>query len=249
MKTKLTALVALTVLASCAAEENPKLVVGELASDRHELTAEVSEPILSIAISEGEVVVAGQILIEQVGRREATCMNLLDPREFALPKFEFLRGAFDVGPSGCNLFGARAAHKFVETRLMLRQGGCGFCKTCCRTGTVLLYQYLPGNDHLTLRNRNRLDGLADLGREFVAIGGQFADDKAGVFFGRAAGQHGQRNKYGKFCFHSVCSAHAFISASSNSTWDSMSWSVSSGLSVKTNRQIIDSIIGARNRCG
>ena len=50
MKTKLTVLVALTMLASCAAEENPSLVVGELASDRHELTAEVSEPILSIAI-------------------------------------------------------------------------------------------------------------------------------------------------------------------------------------------------------
>ena len=65
MKTILTALVTLTLLASCAAEENPNLVVGELASDRHELTAEVSEPILSIAISEGEVVIAGQILIEQ----------------------------------------------------------------------------------------------------------------------------------------------------------------------------------------
>ena len=69
MKTKLTALVALTLLASCAADENPNLVVGELASDRHELTAEVSEPILSIAISEGEVVVAGQILIEQDSTR------------------------------------------------------------------------------------------------------------------------------------------------------------------------------------
>jgi len=69
MKTKLTVLVALTMLASCAAEENPSLVVGELASDRHELTAEVSEPIQSIAISEGEVVVAGQILIEQDSTR------------------------------------------------------------------------------------------------------------------------------------------------------------------------------------
>jgi len=69
MKTILTALVTLTLLASCAAEENPNLVVGELASDRHELTAEVSEPILSIAISEGEVVIAGQILIEQDSTR------------------------------------------------------------------------------------------------------------------------------------------------------------------------------------
>jgi HlyD family secretion protein len=69
MKSILTALVTLTLLASCAAEENPNLVVGELASDRHELTAEVSEPILSIAISEGEVVIAGQILIEQDSTR------------------------------------------------------------------------------------------------------------------------------------------------------------------------------------
>ena len=69
MKTILTALVTLTLLASCAGEENPKLVVGELASDRHELTAEASEPILSIAISEGEVVIAGQILIEQDSTR------------------------------------------------------------------------------------------------------------------------------------------------------------------------------------
>ena len=69
MKTILTALVTLTLLASCAAEENPNLVVGELASDRHELTAEVSEPILSIAILEGEVVIAGQILIEQDSTR------------------------------------------------------------------------------------------------------------------------------------------------------------------------------------
>jgi len=69
MKTILTALVTLTLLASCAGEENPNLVVGELASDRHELTAEVSEPILSIAISEGEVVIAGQILIEQDSTR------------------------------------------------------------------------------------------------------------------------------------------------------------------------------------
>lgn len=69
MKAILTTLVALTLLASCTAEHNPNLVVGELASDRHELTAEVSEPILSSAISEGEVVIAGQILIEQDSTR------------------------------------------------------------------------------------------------------------------------------------------------------------------------------------
>jgi len=69
MKAILTTLVALTLLASCTAEHNPNLVVGELASDRHELTAEVSEPILSIAVSEGEVVVTGQELIGQDSTR------------------------------------------------------------------------------------------------------------------------------------------------------------------------------------
>jgi HlyD family secretion protein len=43
--------------------------VGELASDRIELTAEISEPILSIAIAEGEDVVAGQVLLQQDDRR------------------------------------------------------------------------------------------------------------------------------------------------------------------------------------
>jgi hypothetical protein len=51
---------------------------------------------------------------------------------------------------------------------------------------------------LTLRYRNRQDGLADLGREFVTVGGEFADDEVGVFFGRAAGQQGQRNKCGEY---------------------------------------------------
>lgn len=69
MKNTTTLLLSLLALASCGAEENPNRVVGELASDRIELTAEVSEPILSIAIAEGENVVAGQVLLQQDDRR------------------------------------------------------------------------------------------------------------------------------------------------------------------------------------
>lgn len=69
MKNTTTLLLSLIVLAGCGAEEDPHSVVGELASDRIELTAETSEPIVSIAIAEGETVVAGQVLIRQDDRR------------------------------------------------------------------------------------------------------------------------------------------------------------------------------------
>lgn len=69
MKDTTTLLLSLLALAGCGAEENLNRVVGELASDRIELTAEISEPILSIEIAEGEEVVAGQVLIQQDDRR------------------------------------------------------------------------------------------------------------------------------------------------------------------------------------
>lgn len=69
MRIKFILLFALVTLAGCGNEENPNRVVGELASDRHELSAEVSEPIRTIAVAEGEAVVAGQILVEQDSAR------------------------------------------------------------------------------------------------------------------------------------------------------------------------------------
>ena len=56
---------ALLVLAGCANDENPNRVVGELTSDRYELTAEMGEPITAINVAEGEVVTAGQVLLTQ----------------------------------------------------------------------------------------------------------------------------------------------------------------------------------------
>jgi HlyD family secretion protein len=105
MKTRITALVALTLLASCAAEENPNLVVGELASDRHELTAEVSEPILSIAVSEGEVVVAGQVLIEQDSTRATARLR---EAEAALAQHQARLDELVRGPRSEQITAARA---------------------------------------------------------------------------------------------------------------------------------------------
>lgn len=65
MRNAIIPLFALITLAGCGAEDNPNLLVGELASDRHELTAETNEPIVSIAVAEGQAVAAGELLIEQ----------------------------------------------------------------------------------------------------------------------------------------------------------------------------------------
>ena len=70
MNEKIAILLTLTSVATaCGEAENTHRVVGELASDRHELTAEVSEPIRAITVTEGETVVAGQVIIEQDNTR------------------------------------------------------------------------------------------------------------------------------------------------------------------------------------
>lgn len=58
-------------LAGCGAADNPDLVVGELASDRIELTAETNEPITAIRVTEGAAIAANQVLVEQDARRAA----------------------------------------------------------------------------------------------------------------------------------------------------------------------------------
>ena len=47
------------VVAACDSADDLNVVVGELASDRIELVAEVNEPILEILVAEGESVTAG----------------------------------------------------------------------------------------------------------------------------------------------------------------------------------------------
>lgn len=119
MRTKLTLLLTLIALASCGNEENLNRVVGELASDRHELSAEVSEPIQAIAIAEGESVVAGQVLVEQdSGRaraRLAEAEAMLAQRQARLD--ELVRG-----PRTEQIAGARANVEGATQELEFRQG-------------------------------------------------------------------------------------------------------------------------------
>ena len=58
------ALAAVSV-AACDEPNDRNIAVGELASDRIELIAEVNEPILEIAVAEGDPVTAGQLILRQ----------------------------------------------------------------------------------------------------------------------------------------------------------------------------------------
>jgi HlyD family secretion protein len=52
-------------LGACDSSTDENRIVGELASDRIELTAEFAEPITEILVAEGETVSAGQVLMRQ----------------------------------------------------------------------------------------------------------------------------------------------------------------------------------------
>lgn len=53
------------LVTACESGDERNRVVGELASDRIELTAEFGEPIVAIDVEEGDTVAAGQILLHQ----------------------------------------------------------------------------------------------------------------------------------------------------------------------------------------
>jgi HlyD family secretion protein len=65
MKGLFITLLAACALIACSPSDDSNRVVGELASDRIELTAEFSEPIVEIIVAEGETVVSGQKLLRQ----------------------------------------------------------------------------------------------------------------------------------------------------------------------------------------
>ena len=60
-----TVFVALVTLTACDAQDANDRIVGQLESDRVEITAEVSEPIIERAVIEGQSVAAGDLLVSQ----------------------------------------------------------------------------------------------------------------------------------------------------------------------------------------
>ena len=68
-RTQLLALFTALLGSACSSEPDTARIVGELASDRVELTAEAGEPITEILVAEGERVSQGQVLLRQDVRR------------------------------------------------------------------------------------------------------------------------------------------------------------------------------------
>lgn len=68
-RSQLLALIAALLSSACSSESDATRIVGELASDRVELTAEAGEPITEILVAEGQRVSQGQVLLRQDVRR------------------------------------------------------------------------------------------------------------------------------------------------------------------------------------
>ena len=71
----LTPILLVSILAACDSGDDARRIVGQLESDRVEITAEVSEPIIERAVFEGQKVERGQLLIQQDTSRIETAIS------------------------------------------------------------------------------------------------------------------------------------------------------------------------------
>lgn len=111
------AIASLLTLAACDPSTENSRMVGELASDRVELTAEVSEPVTAILVAEGASVTAGQVLMRQDSTR---AQARLAEAEAALGQLQARLDELVRGPRSEQISAARAnvagAKKELEFR-------------------------------------------------------------------------------------------------------------------------------------
>jgi HlyD family secretion protein len=105
-------------LAACDASTDDNRIVGELASDRIELTAEVAEPITEILVAEGEVVTAGQVLIRQDASRADARLAEADA---ALGQAQARLDELVRGPRSEQISAARASVEGAKDELAFRR--------------------------------------------------------------------------------------------------------------------------------
>ncbi len=118
MKQLLIALIAASALTACGPSDGDQRVVGEMASERIELTAEFNETILEILVAEGELVTAGQVLLRQDDEKARATL--------AEAKAQFLqsKARFDEllrGPRGERITAARATLEGATQDFEFRQ--------------------------------------------------------------------------------------------------------------------------------
>jgi HlyD family secretion protein len=105
-------------LAACDNADESGRIVGELASDRIELTAEMAEPITEILVTEGEAVAAGQVLIRQDSTR---ALARLAEAEAALGQAQARLDELVRGPRSEQIAAQRAAAEGARDELAFRR--------------------------------------------------------------------------------------------------------------------------------
>jgi HlyD family secretion protein len=105
-------------LAGCDTEPAANRIVGELASDRIELTAEAAEPITEILVSEGETVATGQVLMRQDATRARARLAEADA---ALGQAQARLDELVRGPRSEQIEAARAAAEGARDDLAFRR--------------------------------------------------------------------------------------------------------------------------------
>jgi len=120
MTSRRTLLLLATALAlgACDSSTDENRIVGELASDRIELTAEVSEPIVEILVSEGETVTAGKVLLRQ---NSARAEARLAEAEAALGQAQARLDELVRGPRSEQISAARANVDGAKDELNFRR--------------------------------------------------------------------------------------------------------------------------------
>ena len=107
-------------LAGCDNEDNLNIVVGELASDRIELIAEVNEPILEIPVAEGDAVTAGQLILRQDATRASARLREAEAAvgQARARLDELVRGPRQeqIAQARANLAGAKREIEFRRTQ-------------------------------------------------------------------------------------------------------------------------------------
>lgn len=118
MKQQLTVLCLAILVAGCGNDENPYRVVGQLASDRYEITVESNEPITVIHVAEGETIGTGDILVTQDPRRAEA---RLAQAEAALAQAQARLDELVRGPRSEQIAAARASVAGASRDLEFRQ--------------------------------------------------------------------------------------------------------------------------------
>lgn len=106
------------ILAACDANPDEQRIVGELSSDRVELTVEAAEPITEILVAEGEAVSKDQVLFRQDARRASARLAEVDA---VLGQAQARLDELIRGPRSELIAAARANVEGAATELKFRQ--------------------------------------------------------------------------------------------------------------------------------